>query len=200
MSFSKEQLEEHRQRLDILESDLCASELRISAYHDLPFAIYRYDPELEYEIRREAHLLSTRIKNRTGKRVETVSLAELLFDAVEKTVGWEAVIQAERDFGFEKAQETVHQVLSDPNFAELPAMLHDILTTYDSDQTIVLLLRAATMAPAIYHMSRLLEQMQGHTKVPTVLFYPGALVGVSNLAFMRMAQGDVMGSYRVKIY
>ena len=119
---------------------------------------------------------------------------------MKKTVGWEAVIQAERDFGFEKAQETVHQVLSDPNFAELPSLLEERLSQYAQDKTIVFLMRAATMAPAIYHMSRLLEQMQGRTNVPTVLFYPGALVGVSNLSFMNMPLGDVMGSYRVKIY
>ena len=34
MVSSNELLEEHRGRLDILESDLCASEIRISAYHD----------------------------------------------------------------------------------------------------------------------------------------------------------------------
>ncbi|MBW2308568.1 MAG: DUF1788 domain-containing protein [Deltaproteobacteria bacterium] len=200
MASSQQHLEDHRRRLKLLEADLCAREMRISAYHDLPFAIYRYDPTLEYEIRREADLLATRIKNQTGKEVVSISLAELLFQAVENTVGWESVIQAEREFGFHKAQETVHQILSDPNYADLPRMLEERLKPLDPARNIVFLMRAAAMAPALYHMSKLLEQMQGRTDVPTIFFYPGALVGVTGLDFMAMGSRDVQGSYRVKIY
>jgi hypothetical protein len=37
-----------------LEEDLTATPARISAYHDLPFAILRYDAEEEWDLRREA--------------------------------------------------------------------------------------------------------------------------------------------------
>ena len=33
------------------------------------------------------------------------------------------------------------------------------------------------MAPGIYHMSKLLDQMQGKTRVTTILFYPGSIEG-----------------------
>lgn len=31
------------------------------------------------------------------------------------------------------------------------------------------------MAPGIYHMSKLLDQMQGKTRATTILFYPGSI-------------------------
>jgi len=200
MAFSQDKLEAHRKRLKILEADLCAQELRISAYHDLPFAIYRYDPDLEYQVRDEVKRLATRIANSTGKNVVTISLADLLFEAVENTVGFDAIIEAERGFGFAKAQETITQILSNPDFCELPRMVEKRLQPLDPAKHFAFLLRAASMAPAIYQLSNLLAQMQGRTRVPSVLFYPGTLVGISGLQFMGMADRQAVGSYRVKIY
>ncbi len=45
-----------------LESDLKAVPPRINVYHDLPFAIMRYDPTDEWELRREIKLLATRLE------------------------------------------------------------------------------------------------------------------------------------------
>lgn len=200
MPSSPNKLEDHRKRLGVLEADLCAAELRISAYHDLPFAIYRYDPDLEYPIRDEVKRLATRVVNTTGKEVVIISLADLLFKAVEETVDFDSIIEAEREFGFEKAQETITQVLSNPDFCELPCLVEERLGPLDPTKSFAFLIRAASMAPAIYHLSNLLAQMQGRTSVPSVLFYPGTLVGVTGLQFMGMAERDALGSYRVKIY
>ena len=49
-----------KERIELLESDLKAVPPRISVYHDLPFAILRYDPSDEWELRREIRLLATR--------------------------------------------------------------------------------------------------------------------------------------------
>ena len=51
-----------------LESDLKAEPSRINVYHDLPFAIMRYDPTDEWELRREIKLLATRLEA-VGKEV-----------------------------------------------------------------------------------------------------------------------------------
>jgi hypothetical protein len=59
----------------LLERDLTAVPMSISAYHDLPFAILRYNPEEEWELRREVGHLETRLRN-TGKQVHPISLAE----------------------------------------------------------------------------------------------------------------------------
>ncbi|MBI3748366.1 MAG: DUF1788 domain-containing protein [Chloroflexi bacterium] len=52
---------------------------KLSAYHDMPYAIFRYDPGEEFDLRREVGMLETRLTQR-GKRVARVSLAECLDD------------------------------------------------------------------------------------------------------------------------
>jgi hypothetical protein len=47
----------------LLESDLVAEPPRINVYHDLPFAIMRYDPTDEWQLRREIKLLTTRLES-----------------------------------------------------------------------------------------------------------------------------------------
>ena len=51
-----------KERIELLENDLKAVPQRISVYHDLPFAILRYDPEEEWTLRREVRLLATRLE------------------------------------------------------------------------------------------------------------------------------------------
>jgi hypothetical protein len=34
---------------------------RISAYHDMPYVLFRYDPEDEFELRKQVTLLETRL-------------------------------------------------------------------------------------------------------------------------------------------
>jgi hypothetical protein len=53
---------------------------------------------------------------------------------------------------------------------------------------------------AIYHMSKLLDEMQGRTEVTTVLAYPGSIEGTTGLRFMDLADRETMVNYRVKIY
>ena len=55
-----------RERIELLENDLKAVPPRISVYHDLPFAILRYDPGEEWDLRREVKMLATRLEA-TGK-------------------------------------------------------------------------------------------------------------------------------------
>ena len=66
-----------------LESDLKAVPPRINVYHDLPFAIMRYDPTDEWELRREIKLLATRLEA-VGKEVHIVPMSELLWSALER--------------------------------------------------------------------------------------------------------------------
>lgn len=42
-----------KERISLLEADLKASPMRISVYRDLPFAILRYEPDQEWQLRRE---------------------------------------------------------------------------------------------------------------------------------------------------
>jgi len=188
-----------KDRIELLENDLKTVPPRISVHHDLPFAILRYDPKEEWEVRREAKLLATRMGD-CGKQVQTISLAELLWEAIANSEGLDAILELERERGFEAAQEQVNIYLSDPDWSYLPQMLAERLRSLDPTKNIVFLLRAAAMAPAIYQMSKLLDEMQGRTRVVTILFYPGTLEGTTGLRFMALKEREAMGNYRVKIY
>ncbi len=188
-----------KERIDLLENDLKADPPRISVYHDLPFAILRYDPQEEWILRREVRFLSTRLKS-AGKEVVTISLAQLLWEIIESAEGVNAIVELERRQGFEKAQAQITTYLSDENWFLLPKHLADKMNAFDPRKTIVFLTRAASLSPAIYHLSKLLDEMQGHTQVPAILFYPGSLEGATGLRFMGMKDRDSLGNYRVKIY
>lgn len=107
-----------RQRIELLEADLKAVPPRISVYHDLPFAIFRYEPTEEWELRREARLLSTRLEA-SGKDVHSIPMAALLWLAIEETEGLEAVVGLERERGYLAAQEQVTTYLSDQDWRPL---------------------------------------------------------------------------------
>ncbi len=168
----------------------------ISAYHDMPYAIFRYPPEAEFDVRQEVALLRTRLEQ-AGKRVTTISLAECLHSALEaEGMGPEALVDAERSVGLEPTIETIHQVLSEYQpLDELVAQR--IPTDADPLRDVVFIVRAGALFP-IYRTSSLLEQLKGKVRVPAVLFYPGELDGAAGLRFMGVL--DAEHNYRPKIF
>ena len=82
----------------------------------------------------------------------------------------------------------------------LAGLLAERLSGLDPAKNIAFLTRAGAMAPGIYHMSKLLDQMQGKTRVTTILFYPGSIEGTTGLRFMNLKDREALGNYRVKIY
>jgi len=186
-------------RIELLENDLKADPPRISVYHDLPFAIFRYDPEEEWALRREARLLATRL-GEVGKNTQIIYMSDLLWKAVEETEGIEAVVELEKDRGFLAAQEQLTTYLSDRDWRPLADLLTERLQSLDKSTDIVFLMRAAAMAPGIYHISKLLDQMQGRVSLTSILFYPGSIEGTTGLRFMALKGRDILGNYRVKIY
>ncbi len=188
-----------KNRIELLEDDLKADPTRISVYHDLPFAIFRYEPEEEWDLRREARLLATRL-GEAGKRSQCIHLSEFLWKAIEESEGIDAVVDLEKGRGFVAAQEQVTTYLSDRDWRPLADLLAERLEELNGSTDIVFLMRAAAMAPGIYHMSKLLDQMQGKTTATTILFYPGSIEGTTGLRFMALKDRDALGNYRVKIY
>lgn len=169
---------------------------RISAYHNMPYAIFHYPPEDEIPLRAELALLSTRLEQ-TGKRVTTISLAECLADALAaEGLTTERIASAERRTGTEKMVDTIHMVISrrrpldDLVAARIPQEA-------DPARDIVFIVRAGSLFP-FYRTSSLLEQLKGKLEVPAVLFYPGELDGVAGLKFMGVLEAE--HNYRPKIF
>ncbi|KHK60936.1 hypothetical protein PI86_01915 [Burkholderia sp. A9] len=168
---------------------------RISAYHDMPYALFRYDPEDEFELRKQVALLETRLSQK-GKRVKRISLAECLDEAMRSQRSLDEWFTAEREQGVETIIETVHSVLS-----EYSPLVDLVAARMPEDpdplRDVVFILRTGSLFP-MYRTFSLLEQLKGRVHVPTVLFYPGDLDGAAGLRFMGVL--DAEHNYRPKIF
>ncbi|WP_029415252.1 BREX protein BrxB domain-containing protein [Brevundimonas bacteroides] len=168
---------------------------RISAYHDMPYALFHYDPADEFELRREIGLLQTRLEQKS-KRVIRISLAECLFAALEAQSDLPGWIEAERSSGVEDTIQTITNVLE--SYSPLVDLVADRMPSDPEPKTdIVLINRAGALFP-VYRTFSLLEQLKGRVIAPTVLFYPGHLDGASGLKFMGVL--DAEHNYRPKIF
>jgi hypothetical protein len=168
---------------------------RISAYHDMPYALFRYDPEEEFDLRKQVTLLETRLSQK-GKRIKRISLAECLDEAMRSQRPLEEWFAAERGQGVETIVETVHAVLSE--YAPLVDLVAKRMPL-DPDPLldVVFILRTGALFP-VYRTFSLLEQLKGRVHVPTILFYPGDLDGAAGLRFMGVL--DAEHNYRPKIF
>ncbi len=168
---------------------------QISAYHDMPYAIFLYPPDAEFGLRAEVSLLRTRLEQ-AGKRVTVISLADCLARALAETVPLADLVAAEKSVGLDAAIETIHEVLG--NYRPLHELVVEMLPAEaDPLRDIVFITRAGALYP-VYRTSSLLEQLKGSVHVPSVLFYPGELDGVAGLRFMGVL--DAEHNYRPKIF
>lgn len=191
-------MSEFRDRLkDTLEPILASPDPRpaLSAYHDMPYALFRYDPSDEFELRREITMLQTRLE-RKAKRVSRISLAECLEVAMTMLEPLESWFEVERKHGTEAVIDTIHSTLANE------VSLVDLVAARMPDdpdplRDIVFINRAGALYP-VYRTFSLLEQLKGEVTVPAVLFYPGTLDGAAGLRFMGIL--DAEHNYRPKIF
>jgi hypothetical protein len=186
-------------RLELLEGHLRAHPPEIQIHADVPIALFRYDPEDEWETRRQARLLAARLEGH-GRHAVTVSLAELLWQAIAESEGIAAVEELERERGFQDAQRQVTTYLTSPRWHPLPGLLVRRLEGLDPDRHVAFLTRVAVLGPGIYPVSKLIEELKGRVRVPSVVFYPGTHDEGDGLRFLGLPGREASGSYRVKVY
>jgi hypothetical protein len=187
---------------DQLKEDLTAVPMRISAYHDLPFAMFVYNPKDEYLSRKLIRLLAISLEQNHGKRVTYISMGDILWKTIMETEGLDAIVAEEKQLGFDRVQGTVNRLLSDDDFMPLSNEIEKRIAGLDPSKDIVFLVRVGALAPSIYRGSMLLDEMHGRTMVPIILFYPGTAEGRTDVRFMGMEYRAGTGAYnyRVKIY
>jgi hypothetical protein len=169
---------------------------QLSAYHNMPCAIFYYPPEDEWHVRQEVAMLRTRLEQ-AGKRVTTISLAECLQSALQaENMPPETLAQMESTAGIDATVETIHSVLTD--YRPLDKIVADRLPS-DPDplRDVVFIQRTGAMF-GLYRAHTLLEQLMGRITLPGVLFYPGTLDGVSGLSFMGVLAAEA--NYRPRIF
>ena len=170
---------------------------KVSAYHNLPYAIFQYDAEDEIEVRKEIAKLRTRLEQEAGKRVTTISLAECMMEALaSQEITAEMLAEAEMATGADALIDTLGHVLS--TAAPLDVVVSarvpkDAIPSRD----LVFLTRAGALFP-FYRTSALLERMMGSVQVPAVLFFPGRRDGPAGLSFMGVLDAD--HHYRARIF
>lgn len=169
---------------------------KLSAYHDMPYAIFQYPPEVEFDLRAELDLLTTRLEN-AGKRVTRISLAVCLFEAI-KAEGYteQDMLENEPVTGVQTMVDTIHSILESAQpLVDLVA--RRLPSEQNPVKDIILLNRTGALFP-VYRSHALLEQMKGRLNVPAVLFYPGEIDGPTGLSFMGALDPDP--NYRPRIF
>lgn len=183
-----------------LETDLRSRPPHHYIYNDLPFAVFCYPPQLEWEMRREMQLLKTRLEKDKNWQVTLISLAELIWQSIDETEGMDVIAGLEKSSGFPTAQSQLYEYLSDPDWRPLPDLLAERLGGLDPQKDLVFLWRAGALAPEMYRVSTLLDKMKGRTSVSCVLFMPATSGESEGLRFMGLADIEPRGSYHTKIY
>ena len=173
---------------------------KVSAYHNLPYAIFQYDAEDELDVRREIENLRARLElggKLGGKRVTVISLAECMAESLAAVgVTAEMLADGENNAGADALIDTVAQILASD--APLDAIVESRVpkdATPEGD--VVFLTRAGSLFP-FYRTSALLERMMGTAGIPAVLFFPGRREGPAGLAFMGVLDAD--HHYRARIF
>ncbi len=169
---------------------------KISAYHNMPYAIFRYPPDDEFAVRGEITMLRTRLEQ-AGKRITVISLATCLEMALEReSITSDEIKMTEEMTGTATMASTIHKVLSE--YQPLDALVAEQLPeNADPLVDVVFITRAGALFP-FYRTSSLLEQLKGKMDIPAILLYPGELDGAAGLRFMGVL--DAEHNYRPKIF
>ena len=172
----------------------------LSTYTDMPFGIFLYPPEDEWEIRAELRNLTIRLEN-TGKSVQRLSMAALLEQAIQAAgLSMEEIAEAESTLGPVMVRDTLRDLLSGKSAGSVP--LDELVAkAVDSSKPtsghIVFLERVGVLFD-LHRPSALLENLHHKVSHPVVLFYPGQRDGPAGLRFMDELDAD--HNYRPKLF
>lgn len=187
--------------LSELEKDLTARPLRIAAHSDMPFAIFRYPPQEEFDLRKHLRLLSIGLSQRHGLKVTFISLSRIVWETI-RIFRENDLFETERLRGFDAAQTHVNKLISSVDFKPAAESVLERMRDLTPAKDVVFLVRAGGFAPYICRTSQLLDCLHNRTRVPVILFYPGSVEVGTDLRFFDLPVRGTPGvyNYRVKIY
>lgn len=172
----------------------------LSTYTDMPFGIFLYPPEDEWELRQALRDLVVRLEN-AGKTVQRLSMAKLLEQSIEAAgLSLEEIAQGEVDLGIAMVRDTIRDVLSGKAAGSTPLdqlVAEAVDASKPTTSHIVFLERVGALF-GLHRPSALLENLHHKVRHPVVLFYPGQRDGPAGLRFMDEADAD--HNYRPKLF
>lgn len=162
-----------------------------------PYVVYVYPPKEEFAVRRDLNDLRPWLAAR-GVECVAVSLAELFWQAIDGSGFAEGIVAEEERAGGDPSvlgdiHTTIWQILNGP-----PSLADRVMERLGAlpDRAAVFLYRAGALFPS-YRTSALLDDLRERLMSPTVLLYPGSLVGAYGLSFM--GRCEPAHGYRAKI-
>lgn len=172
----------------------------LSTYTDMPFGIFLYPPEDEWELRQALRDLVVRLEN-AGKTVQRLSMAHLLEQSIEAAgLSLEEIAQGEADLGITMVRDTIRDVLSGKAAGSTPLdqlVAEAVDASKPTSSHIVFLERVGALF-GLHRPSALLENLHHKVSHPVVLFYPGQRDGPAGLRFMDELDAD--HNYRPKLF
>lgn len=158
---------------------------RIVGFYDRgsspPFIVYQYEPADEYAVRGELAELKLWLKAKHDIECRPISLAEILWEALEEHGQLDMIVAAEQAGEYKDAHTAVRQILANP-----PTLADRIVRRVvesDVPRSAVFLSRAGALYPA-HRTSPLLDALKDKVDRPVTLLYPGRIVGDYGLSFM----------------
>jgi dsDNA-binding SOS-regulon protein len=172
----------------------------LSTYTDMPFGIFLYPPEDEWELRQALRDLVVRLEN-AGKTVQRLSMAKLLEQSIEAAgLSLEEIAQGEADLGIAMVRDTIRDVLSGKAAGSTPLdqLVADAIDKSKPTTSHIVFLERVGALFGLHRPSALLENLHHKVSHPVVLFYPGQRDGPAGLRFMDEAEAD--HNYRPKLF
>ena len=172
----------------------------LSTYTDMPFGIFLYPPEDEWELRQALRDLVVRLEN-AGKSVQRLSMTQLLEQSIAAAgLSLEEIAQGEADLGIAMVRDTIRDVLSGKAAGSTPLdqlVAAAVDASKPTTSHIVFLERVGALF-GLHRPSALLENLHHKVSHPVVLFYPGQRDGPAGLRFMDELDAD--HNYRPKLF
>ena len=172
----------------------------LSTYTDMPFGIFLYPPEDEWELRQALRDLVVRLEN-AGKTLQRLSMAKLLEQSIEAAgLSLEEIAQGEVDLGIAMVRDTLRDVLSGKAAGSTPLdqlVAEAVDASKPTSSHIVFLERVGALF-GLHRPSALLENLHHKVRHPVVLYYPGQRDGPAGLRFMDELEAD--HNYRPKLF
>ena len=150
-----------------------------------PFLVYQYEPSDEYAVRKELFELKRWLHAKHDIGCQTISLAEVFWEALEEHGQLDMVIEAEQAGSYDDAQLAVRQVLASP--PTLADRIVQRVVERGDEREAVFLYRAGALYPA-HRTSPLLDVLKDKVDRPVTMLYPGRIVGDYGLSFMGKAE------------
>ena len=150
-----------------------------------PVFYFRYPTDCMLALKKNFPRLTARMKE-AGFEVCRVSLADIMWDIVDKAGRWDIWLDLEKDADIEQINEAVRDVLRQGN-----ALINRVAEAVASvpKRSVVFLTEAELLHP--YLRTRIVEEyLHNKAAVCTVIFYPGDRSGQFGLKFLGFYKED----------